>query len=31
MAKSPRSFELDELARRVDDLKERFTELRRHL
>ncbi|PYT36237.1 MAG: peptide chain release factor 2 [Acidobacteria bacterium] len=31
MAKSPRSFELDELVRKVDTLKERFAELRRHL
>jgi hypothetical protein len=31
VAKSPRSFEIEELARKADALKERFTELRGHL
>jgi hypothetical protein len=31
VAKSPRNFELDELVRKVDALKERFAELRGHL
>jgi hypothetical protein len=31
VAKSSRNFELDELARKADALKERFTDLRGHL
>ncbi len=31
MVRGPRNFEIEELVRRVNALKERFTELRGHL